>query len=181
MSARLIRALYLSDAITLHLPSFPLSGCNWVNMPNWPQDTSCWYNEQHSESLQTPFSLCSWLVSIFRIILKGLKGFDRTDITENIRSIVTFPSHHMGIFILQNKVNVLLLEGLVWRELKCIGTATYNTFPKSSLYTVQLVIIGHFSDVSVVYLSSTLTVRKCHTISLELNKSFCEFHVLMSW
>lgn len=120
-------------SVSICLTPFSLPGCNWVNLPNWSQETPWWHSEQHSESLQTLFSLCSWLVTIFKIILKGLKGFDRTGITENGRSIVTFPSYHVDIFILQNKVNVLLLEGLVFRELKCSGTGSYNTFQKLSL------------------------------------------------
>lgn len=57
-----------------------------------------------------------------------MKGFDRTDITENVRNIVTFSSHHVDILILQNKLNVRMLEGLVCRKLKCNGTTTHKKF-----------------------------------------------------
>lgn len=39
----------------------------------------------------------------FGHLVRKIRGFDRTDITENVRNIVTISSHHVDILILQDK------------------------------------------------------------------------------
>lgn len=59
-------------------------------------------------------------------------GFDRKDNTENVRNVVTFSSYHVDMYVLQNKFNVCMMEGQVYRELICNGTTTYKRFQELS-------------------------------------------------
>lgn len=59
-------------------------------------------------------------------------GFDRKDNTENVRNVVTFSSYRVDMYVLQNKFNVCMMEGQVYRELICNGTTTYKRFQELS-------------------------------------------------